>query len=152
MHPGTISAHMIGILRFFLKIQSDILVWLGTAYEHVPRSGPLQRLGVVSNRSTNQTGHAGMTDSSPAGPSDRNVAGFRQFKQARKFRIPRGGNPATRERDWGARSGQPFWQVRNVINLRHAGSNTLESAEDFCVHIPGGNAPVSQPIAHALQK
>ena len=30
-----------------------------------------------------------MTDPNPARPSDRNVARFRQFKQAREFRIPR---------------------------------------------------------------
>jgi hypothetical protein len=38
------------------KIQSDTRAWLGAAYEHVPRSGPLQRLRVISNRSANQTG------------------------------------------------------------------------------------------------
>jgi CheY-like chemotaxis protein len=38
-----------------------------------------------------------MTDSSPARPSDRNIARFRQFKQASEFRIPSGGNPAARE-------------------------------------------------------
>src|ERR1700688_3469835 len=97
MARGTISERMIGLLPFLSKIQSDTRVWLGTAYEHVPGSGPLQRLWVVSTRSIDQTSHAGMTDSNPARPSDRNVARFRQFKQAREFRIPSGGNPATRE-------------------------------------------------------
>src|SRR5450432_1408069 len=82
MPPGTTSERMIAHLPFLSKIQSDTRVWLGTAYERVPRSGPLQRLRVVSNRSANQTSHAGMTDSSPARPSDRNVARFRQLKQA----------------------------------------------------------------------
>src|ERR1700691_6205443 len=97
MPPGTISERMIGLLPLLSKIQGDARVWLGTAYEHVPGSGPLQRLRFISNRSANQTRHAGMTDSSPARPSDRNVARFRQFKQAPEFRIPSGGNPATRE-------------------------------------------------------
>src|ERR1700687_1430260 len=97
MPPGTISERMIGLLSFLLKIKSDSQVWLGTAYEYVPRSGPLQRLRVISNRSANQTSHAGMADSSPARPSDRNVARFRQFKQTGKLTIPSGGNPATRE-------------------------------------------------------
>src|SRR5580700_12301263 len=97
MPPGTTSERMIGLLPFLLKIQSDTRVWLRTAYEHVPGSGPLQRLRVISNRSANQTSHAGVTDSSPARPSDRNVARFRQFKQTSEFRIPCGGNPATRK-------------------------------------------------------
>src|ERR1700674_3969660 len=97
MPPGTISERMIGLLPFLSKIQSDTRVWLGTAYEHVPGSGPLQRLGVINNRSANQTSHAGMTDSSPARPSDGNIARFRQFKQTGELTIPSGGNPATRE-------------------------------------------------------
>src|SRR5213080_3049941 len=80
---------MIGLLPFLSKIQSDTRVWLRTAYEHVSGSGPLQRLRVINNQSANQTSHAGMTDSSPARPSDRNVARFREFKQASEFRIPR---------------------------------------------------------------
>src|ERR1700675_4772583 len=97
MAPGTIAERMIGLLPFLSKIQSDTRVWPGTAYEHVPGSGPLQRLRVINNGSANQTSHAGMTDSNPARPSDRNVARFRQFKQTPEFRIPSGGNPATRE-------------------------------------------------------
>src|SRR5580658_4095613 len=102
MPPGTISERMIGLLPFLskifvLKIKGDTRVWLGTAYEHVPGGGPLQRLRIINNRSGNQTRHAGVTDSSPARPSDRNVARFRQFKQAREFRIPSSGNPAARE-------------------------------------------------------
>ena len=85
------------IIKGRLKIQSDTRVWLGTAYEHVPRSGPLQRLRVVHNRSGNQASHAGMTDSSPARPSHRNIARFRQFKQAGESRIPIGRKPAARE-------------------------------------------------------
>src|SRR5438034_7362580 len=77
---------MIGLLPFLSKIQSDTRVWLRTAYEHVSGSGPLQRLRVINNQSANQTSHAGMTDSSPARPSDRNVARFREFKQASEFR------------------------------------------------------------------
>src|SRR5271169_2169193 len=84
-------------IPFLSKIQSHTRVWLGAAYEHVPGSGPLQRLRVINDRPANQTSHAGMTDSSPAGPSDRNIARFRQFKQAREFRIPNGGNPAARK-------------------------------------------------------
>ena len=61
------------------KIQNDIGVWLGTAYEDVPGSGPLQRFGVINNRSANQTRRAGVTDSSPARPSGRTVARFHQF-------------------------------------------------------------------------
>src|ERR1700690_2308852 len=115
MPPGTISERMIDSSCFSqiscqrsslkglflkdpsLKIQGDASVWLGTAYEHVPGSGPLQRLRVIRNRSANKASHAGMTDSSPARPSDRNIARFRQFKQTSEFRIPSGGNPATRE-------------------------------------------------------
>src|SRR5271157_4399488 len=97
MPPGTISERIVELLSFLSKIQSDTRVWLGAAYEHVPGSGPLQRLRVVSNRSANQTRHAGMTDSRPARPSDRNVARFRQLQQAPEFRVPSGGNPATRE-------------------------------------------------------
>src|SRR3984885_3114976 len=97
MPPGTISERMIGLLPFLSKIQSDTRVWLGTAYEHVPGSGPLQRFRVINNRSDNQTSHAGMTDSSSARPSDGNVARFRQFKQTSEFRIPSGSNPAARE-------------------------------------------------------
>src|ERR1700685_1917904 len=80
-----------------LKIKSDTRVWLGTAYEHVAGSGPLQRLRIISNRSINQTSHAGMTASNPARPSDGNIARFRQFTQTRKLTIPRDGNPAARE-------------------------------------------------------
>src|ERR1700683_4136028 len=80
-----------------LKIKSDTRVWLGTAYEDVPGSGPLQRLRIINYRSVNQPSHAGMTDSNPARPSDRNIARFRQFKQTRKLTIPRDGNPAARE-------------------------------------------------------
>src|ERR1700676_2698685 len=97
MPPGTISERMIGLLPFLSKIQSDTGVWLGTASEHVPGTGLLERLRVISNRSANQTSHAGMTDPRPARPSDRNVARFRQFKQTRKLTIPRDDNPATRE-------------------------------------------------------
>jgi len=104
MPPGTISERMIELLLFLSKIfvllskiQSDTRSWLGTAYQHVPGSGPLERFGIISNRSANQTSHAGMTDASPARPSDRNVARFRQFKQTRESRIPSGGNSATRE-------------------------------------------------------
>src|SRR5580698_2908026 len=97
MPPGTISERMIRLLPFLSKIQSDTRVWLGTAYEHVPRSGPLQRLRVINNRSANQASHAGMTNSTTARKSDRNIARFRQFKQTPEFRIPGGGNPATRE-------------------------------------------------------
>src|SRR5271156_4033949 len=100
---------MIGLLPFLSKIQCDSRVWLGTAYEHVPGDGPLQRLRVINNRSANQTGHAGMTDPSPARPSDRHIACFRQFKQAPESGIPGDGNPATRERDWGTRSRRPLW-------------------------------------------
>src|SRR5271169_6338106 len=152
MPPGTISERMTLLLPILSKIQSDTCVWLGAAYEHVPGSGPLQRLRVITNCSANQTSHAGMTHSSPARPSDRNVARFRQFKQAGKFTIPSGGNPATREGDWGARSGRPLWQVGSVNNLRHARGNRLERTEDFRVYIPGGHSPVSQPIAHILQE
>src|SRR5580698_157023 len=156
MPPGTISERMmtppISLKGLLLKIQSDTRVWLGTAYEHVPGSGPLQRLRIINNRSANQTSHAGMADSSPARPSDRNIARFRQFKQTFESRIPCGGNPATHERDWGARSGQPLWQVRSVNNLRHTRGNSLERTEDFRVHIPGEHTPVSQPIAHVLQE
>ena len=81
---GVISSDILALLIFespflipFLsKIQSDTRVWLGTANEHVPGSGPLQRLRIINNRSSNQTSHAGMTDSSPARPSHRNVARF----------------------------------------------------------------------------
>src|SRR6266852_754147 len=97
MPPGKISERMIRLLPFLSKIPSDPRVWLGTAYEHVPGSGPLQRLRVINNRSANQTSHAGMTDPGSARPSDRNVARFRQFKQAREFRIPISRNPAARE-------------------------------------------------------
>src|SRR5208283_1354265 len=102
MPPGTISERMIGLLPFLskglpLKIQSDTRVGLGTAYEHVAGSGSLQRLRIISNRPINQSSHAGMTDSNPARPSDRNIARFRQFKQTGKLTIPRGGNPAARE-------------------------------------------------------
>src|ERR1700687_6143165 len=97
MPPGTISERMIGLLPFLSKIQSDTRVWLGTAYEHVPGSGALQRFGVINNRCAKQTSHAGMTDSSPARPSDRNVARFRQFKQTPEFRVPSDGSPAARE-------------------------------------------------------
>ena len=86
-----------GLLPFLSKIQSDTGVWLGTAYEHVPGSGLLQWLRVINNRSANQASDAGMTDPSAARPSDRNVARFRQFKQVSEFRIPSGGNPATRK-------------------------------------------------------
>src|ERR1700683_738418 len=99
MPPGTISERMIGLLSFLSKIQSDARVWLGTAQEHVSGSGPLQWLRVIGNRSVNQTRHAGMTDSNPARPTDRNVARFRQFKQALEFWIPGGGNAAAREGD-----------------------------------------------------
>src|SRR5438270_414930 len=97
MPPDAISERMIGLLPFLSKIQSDTSAGLGTAYEHVSGSGSLQRLMVINSRSANQTGHTGMTDSSPARPSDGDVARFRQFKQASEFRIPSGGNPATRE-------------------------------------------------------
>src|SRR5580692_5507888 len=102
MPPGTISERMIELLPFLSKIfiskiQSDTRAWLGTAHEHVPWSGPLQRLRIINNRSVNQTCHTGMTNSNPARPSDRNVARFRQFKQAPEFRIPSRGNPAARE-------------------------------------------------------
>src|SRR5271169_2922006 len=60
----------VSLKDLLLKIQSDTRVWLGTAYEHVPGSGPLQRLRVINNRSVKQTG---------------------------KLTIPSGGNPATRE-------------------------------------------------------
>jgi hypothetical protein len=36
-------------IPFLSKIQSDTRVWLRTAYEHVPGSGPLQRLRVINN-------------------------------------------------------------------------------------------------------
>ena len=76
-----------------------------------------------------------MTDSNPARPSDRNIARFRQFKQAPEFRIPGGGNPAARERDRGTRSGRPLWQVRSVSNLRHTRGNGLEQNRRFpCAH------------------
>src|SRR5271155_1153059 len=79
------------LLKYLLsKIQSDSRAWLGTAYEHVPGSGPLQRLRVISDRSVDQTSHAGMTDSNPARPSNRNITRFRQCKQASKFRVPSG--------------------------------------------------------------
>jgi hypothetical protein len=85
------------LLPFLSKIQCDTRVRLGTAYEHVPGSGILQRLRVISNGSADQTSDARMADSCPARKSDRNVARFRQFEQAREFRIPSGGNPATCE-------------------------------------------------------
>src|SRR5205814_6517359 len=102
MPPGTISERMIRIPPVFLrklplKIQGDARSWLGTAHERVPGCRHLQRLRVISNRSGNQASHAGVTDSSPARPSDRKVARFRQFKQTREFRIPSGGNSASRE-------------------------------------------------------
>ncbi len=40
---------MIGLLPFLSKIQSDTPAWLGAAYEHVPGSGPLQRLRAINN-------------------------------------------------------------------------------------------------------
>src|SRR2546429_488713 len=152
MPPGTIPERMIGLLPFLSKIQSDTRVWLRTAYEHVSGSGPLQRLRVINNQSANQTSHAGMTDSSPARPSDRNVARFREFKQASEFRIPSGGHPATRERNCGARSGRPLWRVRSVNNLCHTRGNGLERTKNFRVHILSEYTPGSQPIAHVLQE
>src|SRR5579862_2171695 len=97
MAPGTISERMIRLLPFLSKIQSDTCAGMGTAYENVPGSGPLQRLRVIRNRSGNQTSRAGVTDSSTARPSNRNVARFGQFEQTREFRIPRGCNSTTRE-------------------------------------------------------
>src|SRR4051812_28287042 len=97
MPPGTISGRMIRFLPFLSKIQRDTRAWSGTAYEHVTGSGLLQRLRVIDNRSVNQTSHAGMTHSTPARPSGRDVARFSQFKQAPKFWIPGSGNPATRK-------------------------------------------------------
>jgi hypothetical protein len=111
MPPDTISERMIRLLPvlsnifsnrssvkdLLSKIQSDTRVWLGTAYEHVPRGGPLQRLRVVRDRSGNQTSHASVADSSPARPADGNIARFGQFKQARELRIPGGGDPAAGE-------------------------------------------------------
>src|SRR5271154_2901241 len=141
------------LLKYLLsKIQSDSRAWLGTAYEHVPGSGPLQRLRVISDRSVDQTRHASMTDSNPARPSDRNVARFRQFKQTGKLSIPGGGDPAARERDCGAGPGRPLRRVRSVNDLRHTRGNCLERTEDFRVHIPGKHTPVSQPVAQALQE
>jgi hypothetical protein len=75
MPPGTISERMIGLLPFHSKIQGDTRACLRTATEHVPGSGPLKRLRVIDERSVNQTGHAGMTDSNPARPSERNEYG-----------------------------------------------------------------------------
>lgn len=49
-----------------LKVQSDIRLWLGTAQEHVPGSGLLERFRVINNRSGDQTRHAGVTDPRPA--------------------------------------------------------------------------------------
>src|ERR1700684_1519494 len=102
MPPGSISERMIGLLSFpskiiFSKIQSDTRVCLGTAHEHVPECGPLQRLRIINNRSVNQTSYAGMTNANPARPSDRNVARFRQLKQAPEFGVPSGSESATRE-------------------------------------------------------
>src|SRR5580704_13610450 len=102
MPPGTMSERMISTPPASLKvllseIESDTRVGLGTAHEDVPGSGPLQGFRVIGNRSVNQASHAGMTDSSPARPPDRNVACFRQFKQTRELTIPRDGNPAARE-------------------------------------------------------
>ena len=94
---GRISERMIEVLPFPSKVQSDARLWLRTAYEHVPGSRSLQRFRVINNGPSNQTSYAGMTNSSPARPSDRNVARFRQFKQAPEFWVPTGGNPATRE-------------------------------------------------------
>jgi hypothetical protein len=140
------------LLKIFLsKIQSDTRVWLGTAYKHVPGSGSLQRLRIIRNRSVNQTGHAGMADPNPARPSDRNVACFRQFKQAREFRIPRCGNPASRERYGGARSWRPRGAGAEWERPRPYQGNRLESAEDFRTHILGEHNPVSQPIAHGRE-
>src|SRR5580698_9701360 len=73
-------------LKILSKIQGDTRGWLGTAYEDVPRGGLLQRLRHISNRAANQTSQGGMTDSSPARPSDWNIARLRQFKQARELR------------------------------------------------------------------
>ena len=80
-----------------LKIEGDARGWLGTAHERVPGSRHLQWLRVISNRSGNQASHAGVTDSSPARPSDRNIARFRQLKETREFRVPRRGNSTARE-------------------------------------------------------
>src|SRR5690348_638550 len=108
---------------FLSKIKADIGVWLRTAHQHIPGSRPLERFGVITNRSANQTSHAGVAYSGPARPSDWNVARFSQFKQAPELRIPRGGDSTTRKRHRGARSGRSLWQVRSVINPRHAGGN-----------------------------
>src|SRR6266566_857806 len=135
---------MIGLLPFLSKIQSDTRVWLRTAYEHVSGSGPLQRLRVINNQSANQTSHAGMTDSSPARPSDRNVARFREFKQASEFRIPSGGNPATRERNCGARSGRPVWRVGGVKTVGQTrGSGGVVPAPQAPQGPPGSGPAVS---------
>src|SRR5580698_6817135 len=139
-------------ILFLLKIQGDTRAWLRTAYEHVPGSGPLQRLRIIYNRTADQTGYAGMTDSRPARKSDGNIARFREFKQAREFRIPCGGDAATRECDWGARSWRPWRQMRSMNYVRHPWGNSFEGTENFRVHIRGEYAPILQPLAHTLQK
>src|SRR5579864_7590947 len=78
MPPGTISERMIQLLQFLFKVQNDTRFRLGTAHEQAPRSGPLRRIRVISNRSANQTLYAGMTDSSSARPPDRKVARLRR--------------------------------------------------------------------------
>ena len=94
-----------------------------------------------------------MTDSTPAGPSDRNVARLRQFKQARKFRIPGSGYPAAREHGVTGRlpaAPAGTWGVCSTCAMPER--NRLESTEDFRVHVLAGHAPVSQPVAHTLQE
>ena len=80
-----------------LEIENDIGIWLRAAHKHIPGSWPLEWLGLISNRSANETSHTGMAYAGSAGPSHRNVKGFCQLKQAPELTIPRGGDPTTRK-------------------------------------------------------
>jgi hypothetical protein len=55
---------------------------MGATCQDFPLTGSFERLGVVIDRSGDKRSLARMANSHPAGPLNRHITGFREFKKA----------------------------------------------------------------------
>lgn len=97
---------------FTLQINRRVIFGSRTTDQQIAKSGSFEWFGFVGNLARDQSAFTHVADTGPARPADRHIAGFREFQEARKFRIPRNGEAAPREGDLGAVSRGTFRRMR----------------------------------------
>ena len=96
------------------ELDVDYHVFLGTraANQQVSGCWRLERIGIILHRPGNQSAFAGVANTSPASPTYRNIAGFRELQQALEFGLPSDCQSGARKRDPWTLAGRPHRCVR----------------------------------------